>query len=177
VIASLLSKSFTILRGVVYSTAFVWLWTWFAILVRPLDAQLPLSLPIWLRPLGFVLVFAGGLLAGTCIATFVTIGRGTPAPFDPPRQFVASGPYRYVRNPMYVGAAAVILGAGLAVSSPSIVMLALAFLLIMHLFVVVHEEPALADKFGVSYQRYRESVHRWLIRKPKSDNIRGEQRM
>jgi len=171
--ASLLSKSFTILRGIVYSAAFVWLWTWVAISVRSLDDKLPASLPIWLRPLGFVLASAGAVLAGICIATFVTKGRGTPAPFDPPREFVAAGPYRYVRNPMYVGATAVILGAGLALSSPSIVMLALAFLLTMHLFVVVYEEPALAGKFGVSYQRYRSSVHRWLIRKPKSNAIGG----
>jgi len=170
---SFLSKSFTILRGVVYSAAFVWLWTWLAISIRPLDTQLALSLPIWLRPLGFAVGSAGALLAGSCIVTFVTKGRGTPAPFDPPREFVASGPYRYVRNPMYLGAAAVILGAGLAISSPSIVMLALAFLLITHLFVVVYEEPALANKFGVSYQRYSSSVHRWLIRKPKSNPIRG----
>jgi protein-S-isoprenylcysteine O-methyltransferase Ste14 len=170
---SVLSKSFTILRGVLYSAAFVWLWTWLAISIRSFDTQLPVSLPHWLRPLGFVLAAAGALLAGTCIATFVTKGRGTPAPFDPPREFVASGPYRYLRNPMYVGGAAVILGAGLAVSSLSIIMLALAFLLTMHLFVVVHEEPALAGKFGVSYQQYRLSVHRWLVRKPKSNAIRG----
>jgi len=167
-VASLLAKSFTILRGVIYSAAFVWLWTWLAMTVRSFDAQLPVSLPIWLRPLGFVLASAGALLAGGCIATFVTKGRGTPAPFDPPREFVASGPYRYVRNPMYVGGAAVIFGAGLALSSPSIVMLALAFLLTMRLLVVVYEEPALAGKFGASYQQYRSSVHRWLIRKPKS---------
>ncbi len=43
----------------------------------------------------------------------------------------------------------------------------------LYLFVVVHEEPALAPKFGVSYQQYRSSVHRWLIRKPKSNAIRG----
>jgi protein-S-isoprenylcysteine O-methyltransferase Ste14 len=170
-----LSQSFTILRGVVYSAAFVWLWAWLAISVRSFDTHLPL-LPIWLRPPGFVLAAAGALLAGFCIATFVTKGRGTPAPFDPPREFVASGPYRYVRNPMYVGAAAVIFGAGLALSSPSIVLLALAFLLTMHLIVVVHEEPALAGKFGVSYQRYTSLVHRWLIRKPKSDAAGANER-
>jgi len=166
--ASLLSKSFTVLRGVIYSAAFIWLWTWVAVSVRPLDAKLPVSVPLWIRPVGWMLAFAGGLLAAACIATFVTTGRGTPAPFDPPRQFVASGPYRYVRNPMYVGAAALILGSGLIVASPSIVLLALAFNLIMHLFVVLYEEPALTDKFGASYQQYRSSVHRWLIRKPKS---------
>jgi protein-S-isoprenylcysteine O-methyltransferase Ste14 len=166
VMAALLSKSFVILRGLLYSAAFVWLWTWLAMWARSFDARIPVSLPVWLRPPGFVLAFAGALLAGWCIATFVTTGRGTPAPFDPPREFVASGPYRWVRNPMYVGGAAVILGAGLAVSSPSIVMLALLFLLIMHLFVVVHEEPTLAGKFGASYQKYCASVDRWLLRKP-----------
>jgi protein-S-isoprenylcysteine O-methyltransferase Ste14 len=159
-------RAFTILRGVVYSALFVWLWTWLAMSVRSLDTQLPVALPAWLRPLGLVVASAGALLAGICIATFVTKGRGTPAPFDPPREFVATGPYRWVRNPMYIGASAAILGAGLAASSPSIVILALAFLLVMHVFVVVYEEPALARKFGVSYERYRASVHRWLIRKP-----------
>ncbi len=161
---SLLSKGFTILRGVVYSAGFVWLWAWVVISVRSLDARLPVSLPHWLRPIGFVLASGGALLAGTCIATFVTKGRGTPAPFDPPREFVACGPYRFVRNPMYVGATAVMLGAGLILSSFSVVMLALAFLLIMHLVVVLYEEPALASKFGTTYQQYRSSVHRWLIR-------------
>src|SRR3954468_21132087 len=42
--------------------------------------------------LGFVVAAAGAMAAGPCIATFVTLRRGTPAPFDPPREFVASGP-------------------------------------------------------------------------------------
>ena len=171
--ASLLSKSIIILRGVAYSAAFVWLWAWLAIAVRSFDARLAVSLPLWLRPIGFMLASAGALLAGICIATFLTKGRGTPAPFDAPREFVASGPYRYVRNPMYVGATAVILGAGLVLSSPSIVMLALAFLLTMHLFVVSYEEPVLASRFGASYQQYKSEVHRWLIRKPRLDVPRG----
>src|SRR3954470_17093644 len=170
---SFLFRTFTILRGVIYSAAFVWLWTWLAVSVRPFDSQLPMSLPVWLRPLGFILASAGALLAGICIATFVTKGRGTPAPFDPPREFVASGPYRYVRNPMYVGGGASLLGAGLALSSPGIVLLTLGFLLVMHLFVVVHEEPTLAEKFGASYRQYTSSVHRWLIRKPKAIALQG----
>jgi protein-S-isoprenylcysteine O-methyltransferase Ste14 len=165
---SLLSKSFTILRGLIYSAAFIWLWTWVALWVRSYDTKLSVELPLWLRPIGFVLATAGALLAGACIATFVTRGRGTPAPFDPPREFVVSGPYRLVRNPMYVGAAAVILGAGFMLSSPALVGLTVAFLLIMHLFVILHEEPTLAAKFGAGYEQYRSSVHRWLIRKPSS---------
>jgi protein-S-isoprenylcysteine O-methyltransferase Ste14 len=162
-----LSRSFVVLRGILYSAGFVTLWTWVAIWVRSFDARLPLSLPSWLRPIGYVLASAGALLGVACVATLLTKGRGTPAPFDPPREFVAVGPYRYVRNPMYVGAVAVLLGAGLIVASPSIVILAFAFLLITHLLVVLYEEPALADKFDASYQQYKSVVNRWLIRMPK----------
>jgi protein-S-isoprenylcysteine O-methyltransferase Ste14 len=170
---SLLSRSFTIFRGLLYSAGFVWLWTWVALQVRSYDAKLAVTLPLWLRPVGFVLAAAGALLAGACIATFVTRGRGTPAPFDPPREFVVSGPYRFVRNPMYIGAAFVILGAGFILSSPSIAGLAFAFLLIMHLFATLYEEPTLAAKFGAGYEQYRASVPRWLIRKPKADASRA----
>jgi len=162
-----LSRSFIVLRGVLYASGFVLLWAWLAASVRPLDGRLPFAIPPWVRPLGFVLVPAGALLAALCITAFVTTGRGTPAPFDPPHAFVATGPYRYVRNPMYLGAAAVILGAGLALGSPSVVLLAVAFLLIAHLFVVLYEEPALTSRFGDGYLRYRSSVHRWLVRMPR----------
>lgn len=165
---SLLARSLTILRGALYSAVFVWLWAWLAVSVRPLDRRIPVALPPALRPIGLMLAGLGMLLAGACVATFVTRGRGTPAPFDPPREFVATGPYRYVRNPMYIGGALVILGAGLALSSPAIVILGFAFVLIMHLFVVLYEEPALARRFGAAYERYRRSVHRWRIRKPDS---------
>jgi protein-S-isoprenylcysteine O-methyltransferase Ste14 len=166
--ASFLLKTFTILRGLVYSALFVWLWAWLVVSVRRYDASIPFTLPAWLRPVGYVLAAAGALIAGACVATFVTRGRGTPAPFDPPREFVATGPYRWVRNPMYVGAATLILGAGLVLSSPSVVLLAFAFVLVMHLFVVLHEEPALTDRFGDPYERYKSSVHRWKIRNPGS---------
>lgn len=167
--ASLLARSFTILRGALYSAGFVGLWAWLVASVRPLDARIPVALPQWLRPIGFTLAGLGLLLAGACVAAFVTRGRGTPAPFDPPRAFVASGPYRYVRNPMYIGGALVIIGAGLALSSPAIVILGLAFLLVMHVFVVLYEEPALARRFGATYDSYRSSVHRWRIRRHGGD--------
>src|ERR1700741_4558110 len=60
---------------------------------------------------GAVLAGAGGALALWCVLTFATRGRGTPAPFDPPRVLVVGGPYRYVRNPMYLGAIAALVGA------------------------------------------------------------------
>ena len=60
---------------------------------------------------GLVLLALGGALALWCILTFVVVGKGTPAPFDPPRQLVVRGPYRFVRNPMYIGAGFALLGA------------------------------------------------------------------
>jgi protein-S-isoprenylcysteine O-methyltransferase Ste14 len=152
----------------VYSTLFVGLWVWLASYSRRFDTRIPVSIPRWLAPVGLGLACLGALVAATCIATFVTVGRGTPAPFDPPREFVASGPYRYVRNPMYVGAAAAILGAGLLISSPSVVLLSLAFLFVMHPVVVLYEEAALTERFGDSYLRYKARVHRWVVTRPRS---------
>lgn len=160
-------RHFLVLRAVFYSALFILLWAWLAVAVRPLDARLPFSVPVWARPLGLALALAGSLLVVWCISTFAARGRGTPAPFDPPRDFVAAGPYRYVRNPMYIGGFGVLFGAGLAVRSPSIAGLAVVFLLLVHLLVLLYEEPALAGRFGEPYLRYKSSVRRWLPRSPR----------
>ena len=89
------------------------------------------------------LMAAGGTLAFACIATFVTRGEGTPAPMDPPRKFVAAGPYRFVRNPMYIGGFLVLAGFGLYEQSPAILLFALPWFLLAHLFVILYEEPHL----------------------------------
>jgi protein-S-isoprenylcysteine O-methyltransferase Ste14 len=163
---STLSRTLVVFRGVIYAGAFVALWAWLAVSAQRLDEQLPAASPSWLRLPGFVIALAGALLAAWCIATFLTRGRGTPAPFDPPREFVAAGPYRYVRNPMYIGGFGVLLGAGLAVESLSIVGLAVVFLLLMHVLVLVHEEPSLAARFGDAYLSYKAQVNRWWPRLP-----------
>jgi protein-S-isoprenylcysteine O-methyltransferase Ste14 len=62
---------------------------------------------------GMLLGACGAAIALTCILTFVFAGKGTPAPFDPPRRLVVQGPYRVVRNPMYVGAGLALAGAGI----------------------------------------------------------------
>ena len=149
-------------RAALYASGFVLLWGWVALSVRRFDPEIGGVLPAWTRPLGVVLMIVGAAVAISCVVVFVARGRGTPAPFDPPREFVAQGPYRYVRNPMYVGGLGVIAGFGLYQRSLAIVLFALVFLCCAHLFVVFYEEPGLERRFGHSYLDYKRSVNRWL---------------
>ena len=158
---------FVAVRALLYSTGFVLLWGWLAVSALRYDAVLGVGLPTVLRHVGIVVAALGALLCLSCIGTFVVQGRGTPFPLDPPVVVVPTGPYRYVRNPMYIGGAAVLAGYGLFEGSVSVLMLSVGFLLIMHLFVVMLEEPGLEQRFGPSYAAYKQAVNRWLPRFPR----------
>ena len=165
----MLTRTFAVARSVVYATGFVLLWAWVVASVRPFDDRISLTFPEPVRSGGAIVAVAGGALTLACIAAFALVGRGTPAPFDAPREFVAVGPYRWLRNPMYLGAAGVILGAGLIIGSPSAVAVSPFFIGVTHLFVVIYEEPTLERRFGESYRRYKKSVNRWIPRIPKPE--------
>jgi protein-S-isoprenylcysteine O-methyltransferase Ste14 len=157
---------FIALRAVIFGTGFIFLWGWVALSLRDrYDGALGFALAEWARILGIGLMTVGGALAFACVVTFVTRGEGTPAPFDPPRKFVAAGPYRFVRNPMYIGGFVVLFGFGLYERSAAILLFALPWLLLAHLFVIVYEEPHLRATFGLEYDRYCRSVRRWLPRR------------
>jgi protein-S-isoprenylcysteine O-methyltransferase Ste14 len=110
---------------------------------------------------GAIIGTAGVLLALWCISTFVWIGRGTPAPFDPPRRLVIRGPYRFVRNPMYIGAGLALAGAALFYESLPLLAYGGVFLLVCHVFVLSYEEPTLKRTFGPEYEAYCQRVSRW----------------
>ena len=150
------------LRALVYVTFFFWFWAWLALSVRQYDEWFRVEWPTWPRAVALVIMAVGAALALTCVGLFAARGRGTPAPFDPPREFVAVGPYKYVRNPMYIGALILLTGYGLWHRSVSMLLFPLLALLAVHLFVVFYEEPNLKRIFGESYLEYRRSVHRWL---------------
>ncbi len=121
--------------------------------------------PPWIGPAqmaGLELVALGGGLAVWCVVTFALVGKGTPAPFDPPRKLVIAGPYRWVRNPMYIGAGLVLVGTALFYQSEALAAFAAAFWVVVHAFVVLYEEPTLERTFGAQYSDYRNAVHRWL---------------
>lgn len=153
---------FNLLRSLFYASAFFLLWGWLAVSVRRYDSSLGVVLPGWLVPVGFGLIVIGCVLAGTCVAWFATAGEGTPAPFDAPRRFVARGPYRVVRNPMYWGGFAIVAGFGLTQRSLAVLLLAGFMMICAHTFVVLYEEPALQRQFGEEYREYRRLVPRWL---------------
>jgi protein-S-isoprenylcysteine O-methyltransferase Ste14 len=155
---------FVFVRAVTYATAF----TAFVLIAMParvLDAagvQPPAAIGA-MQIVGALAGSAGALLAVACILTFVVAGKGTQAPFDPPRRLVVSGPYHWVRNPMYLGGALAISGAALYYQSLALAAYAGLFLLATHLFVVAYEEPTLRRLFDGAYDEYCRHVRRWLV--------------
>jgi protein-S-isoprenylcysteine O-methyltransferase Ste14 len=135
---------------------------WLALRVRVYDIETGVILPNWTRPAGIVLMITGGILVLTCIILFITRGKGTPAAFDSPQEFVATGPYAYVRNPMYIGGFILLAGFGLHHYSVSILILTVLLFIPFHLFVVFVEEPILERKFGKSYVEYKKHIKRWI---------------
>jgi protein-S-isoprenylcysteine O-methyltransferase Ste14 len=111
---------------------------------------------------GATLVLLGIVPMAWSFITFVFRGRGTPAPFDPPRRLVVDGPYRFVRNPMYWGAILSLSGAALYYRSVGLAGYVGAFAAWAHLFVVYFEEPRLRRTFGDAYAGYCRNVGRWI---------------
>jgi protein-S-isoprenylcysteine O-methyltransferase Ste14 len=117
------------------------------------------------RVFAVLLALAGLAIYGWCALDFAR-AAGTPAPIDPPKELVARGLYRYSRNPMYVGVLSLIAAQALYFASSETLFYAALLLLAFHSFVIVYDEPTLAKSFGAAYQRYRESVPRWIPRFP-----------
>src|SRR5688500_12330493 len=135
------------LRAIVYALAFVGLWTWLAYEAHLRPPPFGIDLPDGAAPIGVVLMVAGAALMVTCIAMFIVRGRGTPMPLDPPREFVASGPYRWVRNPMYIGMFVFLVGYALCAVSFGALLVAFGMLAVVHLVAVLYEDPWLVRPF------------------------------
>ena len=152
---------FSFIRSLIYVPAFIFFFGWIALRIRVYDKDIGL-LPEWTSFPGIILMIIGGALCLICILVFIVRGKGTPAVFDPPTEFVAVGPYKYVRNPMYIGGFILLIGFGLYYSSLSILIMSVVLLFLFHLFVVSFEEPQLEKRFGESYISYKDSVGRWI---------------
>jgi protein-S-isoprenylcysteine O-methyltransferase Ste14 len=120
---------------------------------------------------------AGTVIGWTLLAVFVICylassyvltryGRGAYVEFDPPKQFVATGPYRWVRNPVAACVVAALLAEAIALSSTGIFLLFVAAMGLAHAQVVLMEEPLLRKRFGQDYIDYLSRVPRWIPRRP-----------
>ena len=144
------------------------------ILIAPasIAGWLPWYISGWARPhldsalgvVGAVFAVFGWLVLLWCARDFAVRGRGTPAPYDPPRQLVVDGLYRFVRNPMYVALVVSLLGQAAMYRSRSVLWYAAIVAIGFHLRVIAYEEPKLTELFGESYADYRRRVPRWIPR-------------
>lgn len=107
---------------------------------------------------------AGLFLAVWTCRLFVTAGRGTPAPWDPPRNLVVRGPYRHVRNPMITAVLLLLAAEALLLRSWALAGWLLVFFGGNAVYFPLFEEKDLEQRFGEAYRRYRANVPRWLPR-------------
>jgi protein-S-isoprenylcysteine O-methyltransferase Ste14 len=113
---------------------------------------------------GALLIAAGVALVAWTVRLFMTVGRGTLAPWDPTSELVVLGPYRLVRNPMITGVATILAGQALFFRSWGIALEFAVFLVVNAIYFPLVEEPGLRRRFGAEYEEYRARVPRWLPR-------------
>jgi protein-S-isoprenylcysteine O-methyltransferase Ste14 len=123
----------------------------------------PPSVVNWLAGLPFAI--AGLILMVWTMRLFaVEGGGGTPAPWEPIKNFIALGPYRYVRNPMLIGVNLFLIAEAIVLQSLPIFGWMVVFIIVNTIYFARSEEPQLEKRFGPAYADYKRSVPRWLPR-------------
>lgn len=115
------------------------------------------------RFIGYILIGLGTIGYLICFRNFIVDAKGSPILGDT-RYLIVKGLYRYVRNPIYLSANLIFLGEALLFQSLEMLYYLLGWIIVFHLFVVFVEEPFLRHKFGDAYERYCNSVQRWVPR-------------
>ena len=150
----------------------LWLRALLAVLALP--GIVAVGIPLLLRPgsetsafapIGAVVLGVGLTIVGWCVRDFYVEGRGTLAPWAPPRHLVTRGLYAVSRNPMYLGVLCMVVGWALGLRSRALGAYAAALFLAFHLRIVLSEEPWLARTFGEAWRDYASRVPRWLGRR------------
>jgi protein-S-isoprenylcysteine O-methyltransferase Ste14 len=113
---------------------------------------------------GCVVLILGLTLFTTSVILLAKIGQGTLAPWNPTKNIVVKGLYRYVRNPMIVGVNLVLLGESFLLQSGNILLWNLFFIIMNHFYFILKEEPDLHKRFGKEYKEYCTNVPRWIPR-------------
>jgi protein-S-isoprenylcysteine O-methyltransferase Ste14 len=152
-----------ILRAHLYGTLVIGIFVVIPVLyLRRLDPWLPFGLPDVLRYPGFALLLAGAALSYASFFFFLSDGKGTAFPTDPPKTLVIRGPYVHVRNPMYTGNLAIIFGAAFWFASPADLLYAVVMCFVTHVYITTSEEPILVRRYQELYLNYVRTTPRWL---------------
>jgi protein-S-isoprenylcysteine O-methyltransferase Ste14 len=160
----------SVLRAIVGTVMAMLVWRWWVEpLVASLDARWPVVLPSIAQWLGWPMIAGALALIASAEWTFLTVGGATGTPGDVPHRLVAHGPYRWLRNPLYLSGSALFFGIALVAKSPTILTLALAWAIGLHSFVMLIEEPQLERRYGASYREYKRTVPRWIPRRPQPE--------
>jgi protein-S-isoprenylcysteine O-methyltransferase Ste14 len=114
--------------------------------------------------IGYFPIVLGFMLLVACVRDFCVVGRGTLAPWNPPKHLVTVGLYRYVRNPMYVAMTILLIGWSIVLPSQWLIVYLVGLWIAFHLRVVLYEEPRLLTLFGAEWQAYQKNVPRWIPR-------------
>jgi protein-S-isoprenylcysteine O-methyltransferase Ste14 len=117
-----------------------------------------------LRVVGVVVLAAAAVALVHAFARFVLEGLGTPAPIAPADHLVVGGPYRFVRNPMYLAVVGAVAGQALVLGRVVLLAYAGVLAVVFGAFVHLYEEPTLRRQFGDDYEGYRRAVSAWLPR-------------
>jgi protein-S-isoprenylcysteine O-methyltransferase Ste14 len=124
----------------------------------PRIAQLN-EISFWLALVAFII---GMILIDATVSLFFKYGKGTPAPWDPPKKLIIKGPYWYMRNPMITGALFVLLAESLFLNSLPIAIWMIIFFLLNTIYFPFFEEKDLEDRFGDDYREYKGHVPCWI---------------
>ena len=111
---------------------------------------------------GGILIVVGLYICWITVSLFTDHGKGTPAPWTPPKILVTIGIYKYVRNPMMIGVWCVLIGEADLFMSVGILIWFLLFFIGSILLVPLWEEADLERRFGESYREYKRHVTRWI---------------
>ena len=115
-----------------------------------------------LNPISLPVLAIGIFLLLWCVRDFYVTGRGTLAPWSPPKHLVIVGLYRFSRNPMYIAVFIILLGWAIGFGSLPLVLYAVVVVTLFHLRVIFYEEPRLEREFGEEWIGYRADVPRWI---------------
>jgi protein-S-isoprenylcysteine O-methyltransferase Ste14 len=119
----------------------------------------------WQLRWGLIALFLaiGFALAPPAIVAFRQIKTTIdPVRIDRASSLVVSGPFRFTRNPMYLGMVSLLFAWAIYLSAPLATLGPFAFALFTTRFQIIPEERVMTTKFGDDYERYRKSVRRWI---------------